>query len=112
MIKASEEYQKAQGKGLDDARYGELVALANVLRKRGGQSVLDANLERAALAAKVLAQFASSTAQDTAEPVTDIVVDMLANVMHLCHHFDSQDEGFKRLLKTATHHFEAEIASQ
>jgi len=109
MIKASEENQNAQGNGFEEVRYGELAELASELPELGGPCALNTNRERAALAAQALIRFASSTGQDTGEPLTDIVTDMLANMMHLCHLFASGSDGFQRLLNSATGHFEAEL---
>lgn len=111
MILASQETGTAQGMNINDARYEDLIALLKEW-KEGGVSEGNLNRERAMLAAVALTHFARSTGQNDAEPLTDIITDMLANLMHFCRLCDPEHDAFKTLLGTAERHFDAESCEE
>lgn len=85
------------------ATYADLERLS--LYKNAG---IVNNRERAAIAAAALIPFAKRTGQDLhgVEPVREIVVDLLANLMHLCDQLGVTDvEPFASLNESAWRHF-------
>ncbi|NCH98251.1 hypothetical protein [Cronobacter dublinensis] len=66
--------------------------------------------DRAAMAAETLAHFASRTGlMQDGEPVETVIVDFMANLMHLCEHIgliSPEFNKFPALLATAEMHFE------
>jgi hypothetical protein len=82
----------------------ELVSLIIETEPVGGAEMN--NAERSALAAEVLCIFARRTGQaHDGEPVETIMVDLLANLMHLC---DRMSIDFSGLLPVAAMHHDDE----
>lgn len=102
------------------ANFSDLVALIDnnhEATEAGCLSVvpLTTNAGRAALAAMSLVAFAERTGQDLfgTEPVREIVVDLLANLMHLCDQLGVTDvEPFLSLNESAWRHFITEITDE
>lgn len=71
---------------------------------------LRCNEDRAAMAAETLAHFASRTGlMQDGEPVETVIVDFMADLMHLCEHIGLISPEFNKfpdLLATAEMHFE------
>lgn len=95
-----------------DAHYADLVSLENTLCGEGSGAD---NAARAHSAAAALIRFAdlNFTGQNNAEPVRDIVVDLMADIMHLCRSLGvTSTEPFMSLVESATRHFEAEVEEE
>lgn len=93
----------------DDARYADLVSLENTLSGEGSSAE---NAARAHSAAAALIRFSDLkiTGQNNGEPVRDIMVDLMADMMHLWRALGvTHAEPFLSLVETAARHFEAEV---
>jgi len=93
------------------ANFADLAALSRYGRSRAGASVIT-NQEQSAMAAAALMKYAKLSGQDLhgVEPVREIVIDLIASTMHVCHQLGvTQDEPFEGLCESAKRHFEAEI---
>lgn len=92
-----------------EALYADLVSLKNDLNRKGSGTE---NARWTRSAAEALIQFAdlNFTGQDNCEPVRDIVVDLMADIMHLCRALGvTSVEPFMSLVESATRHYEAEV---
>lgn len=102
------------------ANFSDLVALIDNSHEITEAGCLSAdpwttNAGRAALAAMSLVAFAKRTRQDLSgtEPVREIVVDLLANLMHLCYQLGVTDvEPFLSLTESAWRHFITELTDE
>ncbi|KAB0853681.1 hypothetical protein FZI13_18715 [Cronobacter sakazakii] len=93
---------------------GEAVVMLPELARRIEGIIMPVPLrckeDRAAMAAETLAHFASRTGlMQDGEPVETVIVDFVANLMHLCEHIGLISPEFNKfpdLLATAEMHFE------
>ncbi|EMA8657039.1 hypothetical protein EHJ13_22130 [Cronobacter dublinensis] len=93
---------------------GEAVVMLPELARRIEGIIMPVPLrckeDRAAMAAETLAHFASRTGlMQDGEPVETVIVDFVANLMHLCEHIGLISPGYNKfpdLLATAEMHFE------
>ncbi|WP_312200559.1 hypothetical protein [Kosakonia cowanii] len=90
----------------------ELEALAAQLPIAEFPVVIHDNRQRAALAAEALWLFAQRTGMaEDGEPVGSVIVDFIADMMHLCHQvgiISPAGNGLPELIKAAEYHFDAE----
>ena len=90
----------------------ELEALAAQLPIAEFPVVIHDNRQRVSLAAEALWLFAQRTGMaEDGEPVGSVIVDFIADMMHLCHQvgiISPAGNGLPELIKAAEYHFDAE----
>lgn len=86
----------------------DLLALS---QRTAAAEEMNENDNRVSLAASALIGFAEQTGiRNSTEPAEIVIIDLLANLMHLCTHCSPDDEkfSFDNVLNTARMHFEVE----
>lgn len=113
-ITLNEMQNPLEGAGVWPVEAGKAVMLLPELARRIDDIMIPVSLrckeDRAAMAAETLAHFASRTGlMQDGEPVETIIVDFMADLMHLCEHIGLISPEFNKfpdLLATAEMHFE------
>ena len=102
----------SQGTAAETVPATELRALAAQLPIAQFPVVIHNNQQRGALAAEALWLFAQRTGMaEDGEPLGSVIVDFMADMMHLCHQvgiISPAGNGLPELIKTAEYHFDAE----